>query len=328
VTLLQRSVLFVVALGAGAASAVEEDPVVIERVVAVVDNAIVLSSEVESILESLMKQSPLPDGIDKEAAIKQRREQILDTLIAEKLLDAEVKKLRIDVTDAEVERVLLATKTENHLTDEQLQMALGRQGMTLGEYKEQLKKQLTKMKIVQLKVKSRVNVSDTDVLTAKKQQEKAAAALGFTRVRARHILWLVPQNAPAAEVEAQKQQALAARGRIEAGASFSDVAAAESEDPGSKARGGELGTFGRGEMVPEFERAAFAAPVGRVVGPVRTQFGWHLILVDEQVQEAGTGDPEKALDKLRDELFQKELETQFKQYMEDLKREAFIEKRL
>ncbi len=301
------------------------DAVVVERIIAVVDNAIVLSSEVEAVIEQLSQSQPIAAGLDEKAVMQQRRDQVLDTLIAEKLLDAEVRKLRIDVTAAEVDRIVKATMEENNLTEDTLKIALGRQGMTLDEYKEQLKKQLTKMKIVQIKVKSRVNVTDTEVKTAAKQKEQSKAApSGPSQVRARHILWLVPAGS---DGEDAKRLALAARGRIEAGAAFADVASAESEDPGSKSRGGDLGTFRLEEMVPEFARAAAEAPVGKVVGPVRTPFGWHLILVEERIADA-PGDPEKALEDLRQKLYEKEVELQFQQYIEELKRDAFIEKRL
>ncbi len=310
-----------------AAAKVDEEVVVVERVVAVVDNAIVLSSEVEAIVDELNRREPVADGLDKVAVACQRREQVLDTLISERLLEGEVKKLRIDVTSAEVDRIVLGTMRDNNLTEEQLKMALGRQGMSLDEYKEQLKKQLMKMKIVQIKVKPRVNVTDTDVKTKKIQQEKAATTVGFTKVRARHILWLVPKGASLEQVDEQKKKAMSAAARINSGAAFSDVAAEESEDPGSKTRGGDLGAFSRGEMVPEFERVAFEAPVGKVVGPVRTVFGWHLIVVDEHVSDAA-GDPEKALENLRNNMYEQETEAQFKQYIEELKRDAYIEKRL
>ncbi|MDP2339477.1 MAG: peptidylprolyl isomerase [Deltaproteobacteria bacterium] len=321
-----KTIALALALALPAAAA--EGDVVVERVIAVVDNAIVLASEVETIVEQLATQQPIPPGVDQAAVLKERRSQVLDTLIAEKLLDAEVRKLRIDVTAAEVDRIVKATMNENNLTEETLKMALGRQGLTLDEYKDQLKKQLTKMKIVQIKVKSRVNVTDTEVKTAAKQKEKekerGASSLGFSKVRARHILYLAPAGTDAEE---PKRKAMAARARLEAGESFSDLATAESEDPGSKGRGGDLGAFERGQMVPEFERAAFEAPVGKVVGPVRTPFGWHLILVDERIADA-PGDPEKALEDLREQLYQKEVEAQFTQYIEELKRDAFIEKRL
>src|SRR5581483_3803962 len=119
-----------------------------------------LLSEVESMLDQMMQAEPPPPGMDPERARAQRRDEILDTLIAEKLLDDEVKKLRIDVTDGEIDRVVQGTMQEHKLTMDQLKMALAHQGLTLEEYRDGLKKQLTKMKIVQLKVKNRVQVDD------------------------------------------------------------------------------------------------------------------------------------------------------------------------
>jgi peptidyl-prolyl cis-trans isomerase D len=79
-----------------------------------------------------------------------------------------------------------------------------------------------------------------------------------------------------------KAKAEAAVKKLKAGADFAALARAESEDPGSKANGGELGAFGRGQMVKEFEDAAFAAAPGSIVGPVRSPFGYHVIQVQEK----------------------------------------------
>ncbi len=101
----------------------------------------------------------------------------------------------------------------------------------------------------------------------------------FTRdeqVRARHILLQVNEERSAEEAASQLA---AVRQRIEAGADFAAVAAEVSEDPGSKAGGGDLGFFGRGQMVPAFEEAAFSARIGELVGPVTSSFGAHLIEV-------------------------------------------------
>lgn len=316
----------VVATALSASSAIAADDVIIvDRIAAVVDGAVVLQSEVDGVVDAAETREPIAAGLDAKAVRAERKKQVLDTLIAEKLLEAEVKKLRIDVTEAEIDRIVASTMEENNLTEDTLKMALSQQGMTLSDYREQLKKQLTKMKIVQLKVKSRVNITDVDVDTAKKQQDRATKTAGerFSRVRARHILFLVPAGAAGDE---QKQKALTVLGELNRGANFADVAARESEDPGSKSRGGDLGTFGRGEMVAEFERAAFAAPLHKVVGPVRSSFGWHLILVDEHVADAPV-DPAVAAENIRNELYRKEVEVQFAQYLEELKRDAFIERR-
>ena len=99
------------------------------------------------------------------------------------------------------------------------------------------------------------------------------------QVRARHILLKVDDKRDEATAESQLA---AIRKRIEGGEAFDKIAAEISEDPGSKGRGGDLGFFGRGRMIKEFEEAAFNSAPNTLVGPLRTSFGFHLIEVLEK----------------------------------------------
>ena len=103
-------------------------------------------------------------------------------------------------------------------------------------------------------------------------------------VKARHILFRAPEDDEAARAEARRK-AEAARQRIQGGEDFETVATELSEDPGSAARGGDLGWFGEGAMVEPFQEAAFNASVGQIVGPVETQFGVHIILVEDRSEQ-------------------------------------------
>lgn len=87
----------------------------------------------------------------------------------------------------------------------------------------------------------------------------------------------------------------------------------------SGANGGDLGEFGRGQMVKEFEDAAFAAEVGHVVGPVKTQFGYHLIKVEDK-KEAGESSLEEVKDQIRAELSQKKQEEAYRAKVDELKK--------
>ena len=96
------------------------------------------------------------------------------------------------------------------------------------------------------------------------------------QVHARHILAMVNDQRTDAQALQRIQEA---KKKIEGGADFAKVATEYSDDTASKAAGGDMRPFGRGEMVKEFEEAAFGAETGKLIGPVKSEFGYHLIQV-------------------------------------------------
>jgi peptidyl-prolyl cis-trans isomerase C len=136
----------------------------------------------------------------------------------------------------------------------------------------------------------------------------------YEQVKARHILIRdkgssVPLKKD--ETDLTEEEALAKaqeiRAKLLAGGDFAELAKAESDDAGNAARGGDLGTFGKGRMVPEFEKAAFAAEVGKVTEPVKTKFGYHLIIVDIHDSKPFADVKPEIEAKLKQEMAQKAL---------------------
>jgi len=125
---------------------------------------------------------------------------------------------------------------------------------------------------------ARVTVDPQDV---RKQYDANQASYTSPGERsASHILVAVKPEASDADKAAAKAKAEAIAAEVRAApARFAEIAKAKSEDPGSAAQGGDLGAFGRGTMVKAFEDAAFAAKPGDIVGPVQSEFGWHVIKV-------------------------------------------------
>ena len=103
-------------------------------------------------------------------------------------------------------------------------------------------------------------------------------------VVASHILMRIHQKASEAEQQEAKRRIDSAYQALLAGADFAELAKKVSQDPGSAARGGLVGTFARQQMVKEFEDAAFALKAGEMSKPVLSPFGWHIILVKERKQ--------------------------------------------
>ncbi|HEY9071082.1 MAG TPA: peptidyl-prolyl cis-trans isomerase [Candidatus Ozemobacteraceae bacterium] len=153
-------------------------------------------------------------------------------------------------------------------------------------------------------VTSKVTVSDEDI---KSFYEKNLSQFSTPeQTRAHHIL-----------VDAE-EKAKAILGQIEKGAKFEDVAGTESKCPSGK-EGGDLGFFGKGQMVPEFDEAVNKAEIGKVVGPVKTQFGWHVIRVDER-RAAGSRPLAEVKDQIRDQLLPEKQKVALEQYVSDLKK--------
>ncbi|MFB9330461.1 peptidylprolyl isomerase [Paenibacillus aurantiacus] len=202
--------------------------------------------------------------------------QILDNLIQEELVKQEAKKQGIVISDKDVD-VEIAQIKKQFPSESDFQNALQQANMTLENLKKQIPMQLRIRKLVE----PRAKVTDSEV----KQYFEANRA-SFDQpeeVKASHIL--VATEAEADEIMKQ----------LKAGADFAKLAKEKSTDPGSKNAGGDLGFFGRGAMVPEFEEAAFSLKVGELGGPVKTDYGYHIIkLTDHKDAKAATLEEKKA----------------------------------
>jgi peptidyl-prolyl cis-trans isomerase C len=154
------------------------------------------------------------------------------------------------------------------------------------------------------KMRESIKLSEADSKTVYEERKGQ-----MERAQARHIL-IGFEGSPAAPAEgaltdaAAKAKAEEIRAKIAKGADFAELAKAESHDTVSGARGGDLGTFGKGQMVPEFDQAVFAAKAGELTPVVRTQFGYHVI----QVQQRDFVPFEEVREQIEGELRQQKLD--------------------
>lgn len=309
-------------LGGGTAARAE----LVDRVAAVVNRDIIALSEVQQRVAPELSRINVPDP-------KKRAEQrvllmktALDTLIGEKLMEAEIRELGLAVTDAELEAAVADVKRQNNITDEaQFERLLSGEGFTVKTYKEFLRNQMSRMKLVQFKVTPKVKVSEEDLKAAYTQYAKLES--GDAEVHARHILVQVDEKATPAQVEAarKKAQGLAEEAR-KPGVNFAELAKAKSEGP-SASDGGDLGFFRRGVMVPAFERVAFSLKEGEVSDPVRTQFGWHVLKVEER-RAVDVAPFEQVKDELETRLKMQKTEKFVEQYVQELRQKASVEVKL
>ena len=237
-------------------------------------NVTIRQSEFESALKTLPAEY-------QQYAFGPGRKQFAEDFLRMKILAAEGMKAGLD-KDPSVQQQLDLMK-ENLVANAQLQ-----------------------------KIEKSITVSDED---AKKQYE--ANKKDYETITARHIL-IAFKGSPAAQkgkkelTDAEaKAKAEELRKKIIDGADFADIAKKESDDVGSGSRGGELGAFSRGQMVPEFEDAAFKAKVGEVTPVVRTQYGYHIIKVEKHDYTP--------FDQVKDQLEKKEHDKRVKDAVDAMK---------
>jgi foldase protein PrsA len=189
--------------------------------------------------------------------------QTLTQLVQQALIDQYAKNNKVDVSQADI------TKRENDIKAKyppgQFEQILKQQGLTEQDVQSILRQQI----VLEKAVAPQIHVSDADV---KAYFDKNHAQFDKPeQVQARHIL--VPDLKTANMVEA----------KLKAGGDFAALAKQYSTDPSSKDKGGELGAFGRGQMVPQFQDAAFGAKVGTITAPVKSPFGYHIIEVEKKI---------------------------------------------
>lgn len=200
-----------------------------------------------------------------ESLVGQYGAQALDSLIAERILKLEIEKQKIVVTDEEVDAKL--DQLMNYYGGkESFDDFMSYYGYEINDIKKDLNANLEIVKLLG----DDVQITDEEI-SAYFEEHKGSMSTS-DQVKASHIL-----------VETE-EEANDIKAKITAGEDFATLAGTYSTDPGSKDLGGELGFFGKGLMVPEFEEVAFSLPIGEISSPVKTQHGYHIIKVEEKTE--------------------------------------------
>jgi parvulin-like peptidyl-prolyl isomerase len=277
-------------------------------VAATVNGEVIYARELDGEVTMVAKQY----GIDlaKADGAQQRQEisrVILDQLIEQRLVMQEARSRNAMPTEVQVEFQLQQIK-RNFPTEADFATALAQRNLTLAALKDRLRANVAVRNLMG-KV-APVTVSDAEV-----EQYFRTHRSEFDRpeqVHVKHILL-------ATESEARLVLARLRRG----GESFDALALQYSKDPGSRQKGGDLGFVNRGQLVPEFEQAAFSLQPKQISDIVKTQFGYHLIMLLER-RPPQPANLEQSQDQIRNLLLTNKQEAAFQEWLKTLKARAKI----
>lgn len=290
----------------------------VDRVAAVVNDDVITLSEVEAAAKPYASPD---DGAERK---KMLHKDILDQLINERLLSQQIKDAQIEVSDDEVERAMQDILRQNKISEEELQQAVEARGMSMGEYKVDLKSQLIRLKVIDLKVRSRVVVPESDIKA--EYDSRTRGEVKEEMVTIRHLFFRWGESPDPEEKARVMARAEAARARLVQGEDFAEVAKALSEGP-TAAQGGGLGELARKGLLPELDKAIKPLEAGQLSPPVETANGVHVVLLEARRFKEGTPYGELR-DRIYQELYQRRVEEQMKLWLEELRASSAVDVRI
>ncbi|MEN6439906.1 MAG: SurA N-terminal domain-containing protein [Syntrophobacter sp.] len=327
--------LFACALVGGAFLCGSVHSEMIDRTVATVNGDIILYSDLQEQIKVMEMVAP-----DLKSAPPEKRAEIekdiLQQLIRQRLTEQEVKRLKVAVTSAEVDHAIEDIKKENNFTQAQFEASLKKSGITLPKLRDSIKKELERNRLLErvLRMKTVITEQQVDAYLKGKPAETTAsregaqgAAGGVQGVRLGVIYLPVdPKKGNTQEVEKTGREVLS---KIKGGADFGKMASQYSKGPAA-AEGGDVGLMTADEIAPHIAGAIKGLNKGQVSELVKGPEGYYIVKVlgfETKQQQQTTvsksdGDPRE---RARRELYNKELERKFNEWVQSLESKAFIQ---
>jgi len=271
-------------------------------------------------LELVQRRLQSHGQIPTEADMPKLRSDVIDEMINIELLYQDSQKQGIKIDPKKIEEEIDQIR-KRYPDSKQFESALAEMKMSEKMLKDQFARRSSIQTLIDRKITPGISISDDEI--KKFYDDNPTFFEQPEQVHARHILIKVDENASSEAKEEAKKKITDIKKRIVAGEDFAELAKAHSQCP-SSSKGGDLGFFGKGQMVPEFEQKAFSMKADEVSDVVETKFGYHLIKVIEH-KESGKVAFETAKPKISNKLRNDQTREKLLAHVAELRKEAKIE---
>ena len=279
----------------------------VDRIVAVVNDDVIIASELEA-------------SATEFGASNLGKKEILEKLISEKLMTQQIQEAKIEVNDDDVDRAIKDILRTNRITEGELRAAVEARGLSMDKYRTDLKTQLIRLKLIDMKVRSRVVIPESEIKAEYERQTRNEKQEEFVRIR--HIFLRWGDSPDPSERNRVLAAARAARQRVADGEAFDKVAKELSQGP-TAASGGDLGEMSQQQMLPELAKGIEGLTEGQLTEPLETDSGVHVVLLEGRRKKAATAYAE-VRNRIYQELYQKEVEAQMTVWLEELRKQAAV----
>ena len=292
----------------------------VDRIVANVNGDIILYSDLQEQLKVLAKYSP---NLDLSDPVKrsQIERQVLNQMIQEKLADEEAKRLMVVVTNLEVEGVLTRMIQENHTTQAQLEGSLKANGQTIDKFKEQIKKDLQRNRLMERVLKSKIHITDQQIDDFLNSVRSGPAT---TSNRVHLGLIALPVDPQSGKPEAVEKTGREILDKLKHGADFQSMAKQYSKGHAAQ-DGGDIGYMAPEEIAPFIAKGIQGLKAGEVSELVQGPGGYYIIKVlDMDTRQLNPSDP-GTREKAGKYLYDQEVNHRFDEWVRGLEAKAFIQ---
>lgn len=294
----------------------------LDRVVAVVNDGVIMRSELDDRMAQVESQAESRG--ESLPARSQLESQVLERMIVEEIQLQMARDANVSIDDTELNRQVRSIAESNNMTLEEFADAVEADGMTLASVRDNVRREMLLRQVQQRQVGSRVNISDSEVDRLLSQQAgQSGEQAVIPEIRARHILI---ELTPTRDEEQARAKAQEVSQRLAQGDDFATVAREVSDDDGSALNGGDLGWLRPGQTVSAFEEAMRELSVNQVSEPVRSQFGYHIIEVLERRQQDVTQEAQR--EEVRQAIFQRRANQELETWEQQIRSQAFVDIRL
>jgi peptidyl-prolyl cis-trans isomerase SurA len=298
------------------------DAVVVDRIVAVVNDDLITLFDLNQNFrpyEANIKALGYAPEKERETLFKLRTD-LLNQLIERKLSDQVVKKNNIEVSEQEIDTALERLKDARSLTDDDLRTGLARQGLTLEEYRKNLKQQLLRNKLVNREIKSKIVITEDDINAYyDAHREKFAGELNYH-------LWNIFIRTPEFADDSTKRIALekmeAVLTQLRQGRSFESFAVDDPDSPIAP-KGADLGQFKLDELSPELREAVSGMKAGDFSPILKTDMGYQIIFV-QKIVEAKSKSLAAVKSEIHEILYNEAVDNRFQKWLKDLRKKSHI----
>ncbi len=302
------------------ASVAISGPRVVDRIVAVVNDDIIRLNQLDKELKPFKEKLDSENIGDeqKRERLYEARMQLLDELINETLADQQILETGIQVDDAEVDAAIEQVKSRNYYTDEDLRRALNLQGLSMEDYRRELRSQILRSRLVNRKVKSSIVITPEDIRRYYESHPEKYG--GEIKYKLRNIVLPGPESGTDASITRRLIEDI--RAQAEAGASFSELAQKYSRAPNAE-DGGALGEFSIEDLARELRPVISDLKEGEFSDVIETQQGVQLFYVEEIVQTQP--EPlESVEDEIEEKLYNQQVDEKYRAWLQSLREESHI----